>query len=286
MAAGKIALSCTGVVAALTLWPGAPPVRAQRPDLVELLGKIGERVQQYYERVTSIICIEKVTLQELKYNLTPTGRPRETINELIVVREPKPGGPAEIKIERTLKTVNGRPARQNDRPGCTDPKAVEAEPLVFLLPQHQRKYRFSFVNNGRGGLRDGVAIHYDQIPPDPVDIKWEGNCFTAEGGGATGQVWIDPSTFDVVQLEAGLPKPFRVPLPRSFGSLASYVTVERSDIIIRFGRVNFRDPDESVLLPESMVTVTRFQGVPSLRTTQVFTDYRRFLSEIKIEGAR
>jgi hypothetical protein len=48
---------------------------------------------------------------------------------------------------------------------------------------------------------------------------------------------------------------------------------------MRFTRVQFQNPDETVLLPEFTEVVTRFRGVPSLRTVQILSNFRRFLAE-------
>lgn len=251
-----------------------------------VLTRLGERIQQYYDRITSIMCTETVSQQELRFDLKPTGKPRDTVYELIVVREPDgKGGELPIHVERTLTLVNGREARKGDRPGCTDPKAIATEPLDFLLPQRQHKYRF-FTARATGGPSGTVPLDFEETPPGRVNVTWEGNCFNAEGGGAKGRLWFDPRSYDVLQLEVRLPKPFRIKVPAGLGLLSSTLRVERSETTFRFARVNFQDPDETVLLLESMETLTVFLGAPSLRTTQHFSNFRRFLSEIKISGAR
>jgi hypothetical protein len=55
--------------------------------------------------------------------------------------------------------------------------------------------------------------------------------------------------------------------------------VERADSTIRYRRVAFHDPEETVLVPESIESLTVFGGsAASHRTTQVFSNYRRFLT--------
>src|SRR5262249_45461093 len=115
-----------------------------------------------------------------------------------------------------------------------------------------------------------------------VNIKWRGNCFDAEGGGEQGRVWFDPESYDVLQIEVRLPKPFSVPVPSSLNTLSAAVRVERSEVTVRFTRVKFEKPDETVLLPESTDVLTVFRGVPSLQTRQTLSNFRRFLSEAKI----
>jgi hypothetical protein len=44
--------------------------------------------------------------------------------------------------------------------------------------------------------------------------------------------------------------------------------------------VTFRDPDETLMVPASIesLTIVRNAGVPRLRTTQTFSNYRRFVT--------
>ena len=112
---------------------------AQGADLALILGGLAERTQQYYDRFISIICTETVHTQDLKFNLVPTGQPRTTVYELSVSRDASGKREHEFRVERTLQSVNGRPARKNQRPECTDPKTGTPEPLGFLLASNQRR---------------------------------------------------------------------------------------------------------------------------------------------------
>jgi hypothetical protein len=254
------------------------------PELAGVLAGLAERAQVYYDRFTSILCVETVTQQELKFNLSPTGKPRVTVYELTVTRDPRAKAVSEFRVERTLQSVNGKRARKGEEPGCTDPKTGTPEPLGFLLAKNQRGFKFSYARGGPAGPDGAVALDFVQSPPDRVDVKWQGNCFDAEGGGQEGRLWFDPETFDVLQMEARLPRPFLIPVPGLFGPTIP-VRVERADVAMRFTRVKFQNPDETVLLPEFTETVTLFRGVPSLRTTQILSDFRRFLALSTIRGA-
>ena len=202
------------------------------------------------------------------------------------MRQPETAGQeSALNIERTLISVNGRPARRYDRAACTDPKSVATEPLAFLLPRNQPKYRFSLASVPANSP-SGVALDFELITADPARITWSGDCFEAEGGGARGRVWLDAETSDIVQLETRLAKPFRIPVPGRLGPpMESAITVERAETTVRFRQVQFEDPPETLVLPDSTVGLTVFRGVPSLRTTQTFSNFRRFLSEVKIRGA-
>jgi hypothetical protein len=258
---------------------------AQETDLAVILKGLAGRTQQYYDRFISIICTETVRQQELRYNLSPMGKPRVTVYELSVSRDPSTDGEAEFRVGRTLQSVNGRQARKNQEPGCTDPKTGSPEPLAFLLASNQRRYTFTLRNDELGGPTGAHAIDYVQTPPDRVTITWKENCFNADGGGQEGRVWFDPVSYDVLQVELRLSKAFLVPLPRGYIGLQPAVRVERSESVLRFSRVEFQEPLETVLLPESIETLNVFRGAPSLRIHQSLSNFRRFLTESKIKSS-
>jgi hypothetical protein len=255
--------------------------------LAALMEQVGDRVRDYYDRVTSILCTETVSQQELRRNLKPQGKPRETVYDLMVVREPAADrfGESNIQIERKLKTVNGRPVGKSEPPGCTDPKSITAEPLSFLLPGYQPAYRFTASSDAGDGPPGAIVVEYEQIRREPVQVKWDGLCFDAKGGGVAGRIWLDASSRDVIQLDMRLTDSFRVPPPPSLMYEILPVRVERSEVRIVFAHVDFQDPPETLLLPESMTTLTVFSGAPSLRTIQTFSGFRRFMAEAKVKGA-
>ncbi|MSO56321.1 MAG: hypothetical protein EXQ55_05275 [Acidobacteria bacterium] len=276
-------LALAGSVLAWAVSSPALPA-AQSDELSVILSALAERTQQYYGRFISIICTETVTQQELKSNLAPTGRPRVTVYELSVSRDQTAKSESNFLLGRTLQSVNGRPARRNQQPECTDPKTGTPEPLRFLLAANQTAYRFTLAANATGGPAGTRAVDFVETPPERVRITWNGNCFNAEGGGHAGRLWFDPATFDVLQVEVRLGKPFLVPMPAAYFGLVSAIRVEQSEATLRLARVNFTQPDETAILPESIDTLTVFRGAPSLRTSQRLSNFRRFLSESSIRS--
>ena len=263
----------------------AGPRAQHASELDTILQGLAARTQQYYDRFISIICTETVETQDLRFNLAPSGRPRLTVYELSVTRDARDNGETEFRVGRTLQSVNGRAARKNERPGCTDPKTGTPEPLGFLLASHHRQYRFEIADaaDGPPGTR---AIDFIETPPERVRIKWQGSCFEAEGGGHQGRVWFDPETYDVRQVVVRLSRPFAVPLPEGIFGIPA-IRVEKSEMTLRFSRVEFQQPDEIVMLPESIETLHVLRGVPSMRIRQTLTNYRRFLTKSEIRtGAR
>jgi hypothetical protein len=79
-----------------------------------------------------------------------------------------------------------------------------------------------------------------------------------------------------------LSKPFLVPLPDGFFGIRPAIRVEKSEMTLRFSRVEFHHPDEAVMLPASIETLHILRGVPSMRIHQTLADYRRFLTQSEI----
>jgi hypothetical protein len=289
---GRFGIFVRLALAGLPVWPAAlpaPTAAAQFDQLPAILNALADRTQQYYDRFVSIICTESVQQQELKSNLAPTGKPRVTVFELSVSRSTDEGRESDFRVERALQSVNGRQARPNQQPGCTDPKTGTPEPLAFLLKANQADYHFKSIDESSGALdpaRRGPpgtrTLEFTEREVGRPRISWKGNCFNADGAGHAGTLWYDPATYDVRQVTIRLAKPFQVPVPSASFGLQPPIRVERWETTLRFARVKFSQPDESALLPQSIETLTVFRGAPSFRTRQELSNYRRFLAEASI----
>jgi hypothetical protein len=61
--------------------------------------------------------------------------------------------------------------------------------------------------------------------------------------------------------------------------LDPFVVIVRDEVMIRYRTVAFSDPDEVLLLPESINTFTMVRGgLQSTRRSQMYSDYRRFVT--------
>ena len=263
-----------------------PPTAAEPVAL--LIQRVGERLRLYYDRVTSVACTETVVQQELSSSLTPRGKARQFVYELVVTREAARAGSRapDVKAERQVMFIDGRPPAVPGPPACTDPQPAFTDPLMFLLPERRGGYRFMAAPASETvpGL---VVVDFVQVEAEPTRVTWQGGCFTADGGRAAGRIWIDPTTHDVLQLETRLAEPFTIDLPDDLPRPGpSFLTVQQSHEVVRFRPVVFQDPDETFLLPESIVTITVIPNarVPRLRTAQTFTNFMRFMTDARVRG--
>ena len=280
-------IAAAGLAALTTVPASGQPATTNAPvDLVGLLGRVGERVAAYYERAQSIVCTETVRLQTMDNGLAPDSHVRTLVYELRVSWDKAVEGaePPEANVLRTLRTINGKPPKPGEEPGCLDPKPVSLDPLSFLLPQHQREYKFTYKGVGKAG--DGhTAVMIDYAPagkPD-TEVTWNDSCVSIDAPAQTrGRVWIDRFGGDVLRIDETVLGPFdvRVPDAQQRKGASAFMTLDRADSSIRYRAVTFSEPNEIVLLPESieMMTVIRGSGAPRLRTMQTFSGYQRFVT--------
>jgi hypothetical protein len=93
---------------------------------------------------------------------------------------------------------------------------------------------------------------------------------------------VDATSYDVLRVDRGLAGPVDVKVPALIQRrhhLASSVVLVRDDVTIRYKRVFFSDPDEVLLLPESIESLTVIRGgLESTRRNQTFSNYQRFVT--------
>jgi hypothetical protein len=278
-------------VLAAALAAAATTVTAQAPpDLETLLARVGQRIAEYYARAQNVVCTEKQTMQPVSRDYMPSGMARITEYELHV--EADAGGEStEAKVVRELVRVNGKPPREKDgkrRDGCTDGNPLSPEPLAFLLPSHRDDYTFAAAGSGKGKDRNTFVIEFKARKPEGNGELSESesgrdDCYSWTSPVVEkGRIWIDAVSYQVVRIEKGLAGYADVSVPWKLQRAHNFensMVVERQDTIIRYKTVPFNDPDEAMLLPESIETVFIIRGsLQSMRNRQVFSDYRRFLT--------
>jgi hypothetical protein len=265
--------------------------REQAIDLAALLHSAGERVERYFTRAQSLVCLEIVRWLPLSPSLITEGLGRTLESELRLAWAPAADGApsTDAQTMRQLLRVNGHPPRKNDANNCTDPEQQTSEPqmLSMLLPSQRAKYEFKLAGRARLDDRFAIMVDYRFLKKAEVSsslVEGRDDCLSYEvDGGMRGRLWIDDATQDVLRLDQSLIGMVDVPLPRKVrvpfgGSL--FWTVERMDTSIRFKAVSFTNPDEMLVLPVSMsqLRITRGSGTPRLRTMTDYTNYQRFLT--------
>lgn len=283
-----------GTVLTLVAGLGVVATAAQRPargtNAAETIAHVGTRVIEWYARAQSIVSTEDVRITPLRYDMSPAESARRLSYELRVAWDAD-GARPEILPEPTILrhplTVNGRSSRPGDDPGCMDPKPVTPEPLMMFLPGKREEFTFTHVGTARVDGRVAETIDYRSILVGKPDIEWTKECVSVSLPGRTyGRVWIDPSNYDVLRLDEHLSGLFEFNVPREQqrrGAPLSMV-IERSDSSIRYRRVQFQNPEDTLMLPAEVETTTVVRGGGTRRTriSQRFSAYRRFISDVRI----
>jgi len=262
------------------------------PQLAGVLQRVGERVEQYFTRAQSIVCIEIVGLMPV--DSVGLARGRTVESELRLSWEPSEENPIPIEA-RTLRQVikvNGHAPRKDDHDNCTSPEqnTSEVQPLSLLLPQQRHEYSFKLAGAARVDNRAAILVDYRMVDKPSVTVELvdgKEDCVSyALDGGMRGRIWIDAETFDVLRMDQGLIGLVDIPLPRKVASRdrRSSWTMERWDTSIRFKPVTFQDPHETLVLPASSTSfrITRGAGTPRLRTSTQYSSYRRFITGARI----
>jgi hypothetical protein len=259
-------------------------------DADEVLVRVGERVAEFYKRAMNVICIETSTVQRVDFNNSLDGFARTVESELHFEAD-NDQAPGTAAIVRKVRKVNGRIPREKDkkdRAGCTDPNPLSSEPLAFLLPAHRSEYQFKTAGIAKDRSRIALMIDFASVDRRSnaeliEDPSGHDDCFDWLGHIASrGRIWVDAGNYDVVRVERGLRGPVDVKVPaliqrRQF--LGSWVVIVRDDVTIRYKTVAFSDPEEVLLLPESIDSFTVVRGgLESTRRNQTFSEYKRFVT--------
>jgi hypothetical protein len=265
-----------------------------QPGIDELLSRVGERIADFYKRAQHVICIERSSVQPIDHSFSPQGFARTVESELRVEAD---GGDAagEATVVRDVRKVNGRLPLEKDkknRDGCTDPNPLSAEPLGFLLAAHRAEYQFKSAGIAKDRNRPVFLIDFASANRRSnlelvEDKEGHDDCFDWSGHvAARGRIWVDAKSYDVLRVErsVGGPVDVRVPLRiQRRHNLDNRVVIVREDTTIRYRTIAFTDPDEALLLPESIESLVVVSGgLQSTRRSQVYSDYRRFVGESRV----
>jgi hypothetical protein len=259
-----------------------PVVAADQASDAELLARVGAYVERYYARAQTIVATETVTVEPVSRSLKAQGPPSKVVNEMRIEWDAQVGSPPRAVRERVSDTGRRRgPRGQSD---CVDPRSFTLEPLGFLLPANRDRFRFSVE---RLETISGVRVRrIDYVPrsPDPPQTRWDGKCGWVDTFGRTrGSVWVDPATGEVRRFAERLAGKVELPGPAGDPNAPQFVA-ERADTSIEYKKVAFVNPEETLLLPSRVESITfiRNSGVPRARVIRTFTDYRRFLTTGRI----
>ena len=262
----------------------------QTPDpLEDLLGRVAVRVEAYFTRVQKVLLAETTMIQNIGSDLSPQGFARVLEADLRVESDVMEGdgeNTVETRVVREFRKVNGHQPRKKDDHDCLDPNPISPEPLAFLLPAQRTKYDFKLIGPGKGKDSRAIIVEFRELgggepKVEERDDKRQEGCMSIDiPGRARGRVWIDASRYEVLRVDTWIGRvDFRVPdKKRRRIGMDDFAVLERLDTSIRYKPVPFVDPEETVILPESIDTLMVVRGMQSYRIRQTFSNYRRFVT--------
>ena len=261
------------------------PLVAQPADVDLVVTRVGNYVEQYYTHTQSLLVEETVILQPFGRDWSFEGFARRLEYELHIEWDPS-ATEEPARVVRELVRASGPALGPPDQSDCMDPRTVSPEPLAFLLPDRRDAFSFEVAGSARVDGREAVMLDYRVVARGEPTAEWTGRCAWVDLSGRTrGRVWADANTFEILRFDEHLVGLVDIPGPpdRSAFRPRSF-TFERADTSIRYEPVTFEDPDEILMLPAriSNVTIVRNSGVPRLRTTQTYANYRRFVTDSRI----
>jgi hypothetical protein len=254
--------------------------------LAGILERAGEGVARYQEGLFSIAFAETLRQEELREDMTPK-KSKEFVFETVVLREELSADEEDYypRIVRRLTTVDGKPAKKNAR----HPAAFNIQSLGFLLPKNRPLFEFSLDGEEPVGGRAAYRIRMLQPGEGPPRVEWNrglvGMSFRVFAPFVY-LIWVDAESYDVLRLESHLAAPFEFESPRAFGRFGPTrrLRYAAQDYSVRFRRERFKDPEQTLLVPESAEWLTVIEGAskPRTRARLSFGGYRRFRSDVKI----
>lgn len=270
--------------------PGVTPSAANDERLAIILARVGQSVERYHRGVFSISFTETFKSEELKQDMSPK-KSKEFVYESVILRKSLSDEDGDYFAEtlRRIKAVDRKPVKKgksDERPFVSTHGAL----LNFLLPKLQKLYQFSL--EGEETLRGRKALRVSMLRPGDGEprVEWKGRSFRARAPMRI-TVWMDAENGDVLQVESRLAEAFEFDSPRAFSAgpfgrfgPSRHLKYVREDYTVRFRPVLFKDPEQTLLLPEYAEWITVIEGArrPRLRTTLSFTNYRRFVSDVKV----
>lgn len=249
-----------------------------------VLDRVAAYVEGYYSRAHSVLAEETIVFQPLARDLTADGFPRRLVYDLRFDWNPDaaPGDPP-ATVVRNLVNATGPQIVPNEQE-CLAPPAISPEPLAFLLPDARDEFLFEAKGRDREAGRDALMVDYRLRMPSEPEVRWMDECARVDLSGRTrGRIWVDAATGAVLRLDERLIGPVDIhapPRPRR----PDWFTFERSDTSIVYAPVSFTEPDETLMLPSRIesISVVRNAALSRLRITQSFANYRRFLTGSRI----
>ena len=259
-------------------------------DLETTLARLGAQLERRYQQTQRIVSTEMVWVRSFTREMRSNGSARRLEFERRVEwGTSEENGVPSVTVFRDLRSVNGREPKQGDEDACLTPAATTEDPLSAFLPVRQVEFDFSLRELEQIDSRLVARLEYVPVVEGSADVTWDEDCVSISlSGRSRGEVWVDVESGDVLRLDEHLTGQFdfRVPDERALTG-PRQLTLERDDRSIRYERVTFENPVETLMLPRSIERSWVFRGggfVPRYYRRQQFSNHRRFVTDGRLVG--
>jgi hypothetical protein len=260
LVAAALALLVAGLAHADTPLAESP---ARDLPLPQLLERVGKQVETFWNEFASVTCTENVTQDKIGEKGKVLFEQRESFDYLLILQASGIDlSVDESRVEKTAKTTKGKAS-------LLDTNGFSIFTLM-LHPLYQSRYEFRRLPDETLQGRPLLRIGFQQVSDDrPLSVlllrerqyalKW------------TGTAWIDPASFEVVRIQAGL------------GNSMADMGLLRLDADVSYSDVTFNQSIRYWLPTRAVVEAeTKRQH---WRNTHLFSDYRRFDVETQVKTA-
>jgi len=268
----------------------AQPEPAKDERLERILDKVGEGVARYQSGLFSMAFNETLRREELREDMTAK-KSKEYAFDSIVLREALSADEEDYypRLIRRLKTIDGKPSKQRLGPEID----LSVSSLNFLLPKNLGRSLLQFTLEGEETEAGRKLYRIRMLSPGEGEprVEWKSRAVGFRFrvvAPLVYMIWVDAETFDVLRLESHLAAPFEFDGPRAFGfgrlGPSRHFKYAAEDYLVRFRRQQFKDPEQTLLVPEYAEWTQVIEGAsrPRTRATLRFSNYRRYRSDVKI----
>ena len=264
--------------------------RSQEPvfDLKAILVRVGGQLERRYQRSQRIVSTEMVWVRSFTREMRSNGSPRRfEFERRVEWGSSEEDGVPTVTVLRELRSVNGRDPQQRDLDACLTPLSESEDPLSALLPVRQREFQFSLGDLDVIDGRRAARLDYVPLEEGLAEVTWEEDCVSISlPGRSRGEAWVDVDSGDVLRLDERLTRRFEFRAPQDrLRARPGPIVLERNDVRIRYQRVTFENPAETLMLPRSIERSWTLQGsgfVPRYYRSQQFSNHRRFMTDGRV----
>jgi len=242
---------------------GLKPAESQK-ELKDVLEKVGANERVLLDVLPNVSCYEDVIQEKLDANAFPQGSPLLTAHYNFLVLAHAAGD--SVRLNEYRADENGLEVDPHVASGFSLVQGFALLPL-HLHPVHQAFAKFRYLGRQVLDEQDDYVIAFAQQPDKAqlvglVNVRGSIVRIVYQG-----IVWIEPKNFQIVRMRTDLLKPIA-----GAGS-------QKTEI--RLAEVRLPNLGTGLWLPHDVV-VTRFAAGGGVREKHQFSDYKRFLAEIKI----